>query len=84
MAENLRVQAFMPDGTPAPYVLTPELAVIFLQFDGEVKNPENTLKYYREKRMLKGTYYGKRCRYSLKELCDFVDRQTKENRRTKT
>lgn len=76
-----KLQAFMPDGTPAPYVLTPEQAVKFLQLDGQVKNPENSLKYYREEHLLKATYIGRRCLYSLKELCDFVDRQTKENRR---
>ena len=77
------IAAVMPDGTPAPYVLTPEEAIKFLRLD-DTEHPENTLRYYHDIGLLKGTYIGKRRFYTVVELCQFVDRQTKENRKSKS
>jgi len=69
----------MPDGRPAPYLLTPDEAARFLRIDAE-ENPVNTLRYYQEKKLLAATYIGKRRFYSLTELVDFVNRVTRLER----
>lgn len=70
---------FMPDGTPAPFVLTQAEAIRFLMLEN-AKHPENTLRYYSEKGLLNGTYIGK-CRfYILTELVKFVERVTRAER----
>ena len=60
------LQAFMPDGTPAPFVLTETEAARFLRID-DTKHPQGTLSYYHEKGLLKGTYIGKRRFYMIGE-----------------
>jgi hypothetical protein len=44
---------YMPDGTPAPYVMTAEEAVKFLRLDTNgSKHPDTTLQYYIDEQML--------------------------------
>lgn len=73
--------AVMPDGTPAPFVLTPAEAIKFLRLD-DTEHPENTLTYYHDKGLLRATYIGKRRFYTINELCDFAERVTRQNRKT--
>lgn len=75
------VPAVLPDGdsgwTPCPELLTAEEAVRYLRLDtiGH-KNPEHTLKYYRECRKLKSTRIGKKLFYSRKALDEFIEEMT--------
>ncbi len=74
--------AFMPDGTPAPYVLTAGEAVTFLRLDTNgTKNPKAALDYYQKKGLLRPITIGKCRKYPLPELLRFIDRlsQLKEN-----
>jgi hypothetical protein len=68
--------AYMPDGTPAPYVMSAEKAAQFLLIDG--KDPEQTLRKYREKGLLAGTQVSRHVRYTLPDLMDFLKRQREE------
>ena len=66
---------FMPDGRPAPSVLTAEEAVVFLRLDQtNIKNPVQTLRYYRERGLLRGIKIGLKLRYRLTDLLDFLER----------
>jgi len=64
---------YMPDGRPAPLVLTEEEAAAILRVDGP--NPGETLRNYRESGRLKGLQIGRRIRYSLKSIVRFIDLQ---------
>jgi hypothetical protein len=74
--------AVLPDGnggfTPSPELLTEAEAIRYLRLDidGPAK-PENTLRYYREKKKLKGTRIGKRVLYTRKALDEFLEKMTK-------
>jgi hypothetical protein len=75
--------AVLPDGsggfTPCPELLTESEAVRFLRLDTmDIKNPTNTLRYYREKKKLKGTHIGKRVFYSRKALDQFLEKMTND------
>ena len=73
----------LPDGnggfTPCPELLTEAEAIRYLRLDidGPAK-PGNTLRYYREKKKLKGTQIGKRVLYTRKALDEFLEKMTKE------
>ena len=75
--------SYFPDGQPVPDLLTEEEAIIFLRLDKDgPANPSQTLKYYRDQGLLKGTQIGKRLRYQRIELLRFLDMMTdKTNRR---
>ena len=62
---------------PCPDVLTCEEAARYLRLDEtEIKNPDDTLRRYRDMGLLKGTQIGKAVRYRRCELERFLDRQT--------
>jgi hypothetical protein len=68
----------MPDGRPAPLILTEEELVILLRLDensGGPKNPAYTLAYYR-KRGLRSIQMGKRIRYFLLDVIEFLESQS--------
>jgi len=66
----------MPDGRPAPALLTLEETIRFLRIEG-LPHPENCLRYYLGKGKLHGTRIGK-CRFfAVGELCRFIEEQTK-------
>jgi len=68
----------MPDGTPAPDLLTEEEAIRFLRLDDvNIKHPETSLEYYRLKGLLRATRVGKKLRYLKSELLSFLEEQTK-------
>ena len=71
--------AVLPDGdggfTPCPTVLKPCEAARYLRLDLD-GNWQQTLRYYRERRKLRGTRIGKRVMYTRKELDEFLERMT--------
>lgn len=73
--------AVLPDGnggfTPCPTVLTEPEAIRYLRLDvvGH-KSPADTLRYYREKKKLRGTRIGKRLFYTRKSLDEFLEEMT--------
>jgi len=74
--------AYMPDGSPAPYVLTADEAVVFLRLDTNGTNhPETTLDYYQKEGLLFPITIGKARKYPLPELIEFIKRLSdkKEN-----
>ncbi len=74
--------AYMPDGTPAPYVLTTDDAVRFLRLDDNgTKHPKVTLYHYEKEGLLTSVKIGKCKRYLLSDLIEFTERlsQQKEN-----
>lgn len=73
---------YMPDGTPAPYVLTTEEAIKFLRIDtNNTKHPEATLQHYINEGLLVPVTIGKCRKYPLPALLQFIDRlsQLKDN-----
>jgi hypothetical protein len=67
---------------PCPEVLTEEEAVRYLRLDLiDVKEPTETLRYYRSKGLLRGTQIGKAVRYRRVELDRLLDRLTEQNPR---
>ncbi len=73
----------LPNGnggfTACPEVLTEEEAIRYMRLDG-TSNPSRTLKYYRERGLLRSTVVGRRSLYRRVELERFLDRQTLANR----
>lgn len=77
------VISFFTDGTPVPDLLTEEEAVKFLRLDTDgPKNPSTTLKYYRDKNLLRATRVGKYNRYLKTELLRFLGELTKPNHKS--
>jgi hypothetical protein len=72
--------AVLPNGDgsflPCPEVLLPIEAAKYLRLDLG-GNWQNTLRYYRERKKLKGTRIGKRIVYTRKALDDFLEKMTK-------
>jgi len=69
----------MPNGVPAPEVMTQQEAIHFLRLDeANLKNPATTLQYYRDKGELKGIRIGKTIRYTKQDLLDFLQNQSKK------
>jgi len=62
--------AFLPDGRPAPAVLTADETVSLLRLDNA--NPLRTLKFYRDEGLLVGVRIGKKVRYPLTEVMAFL------------
>jgi len=69
---------YLPDGRPAPLILTEEELLFLLRLDkdsGGPKTPAYTLAYYR-KQGLRGIQIGKRMRYYLPDVVEFLDKQS--------
>ncbi len=63
---------------PCPELLTGSETIRYLRLDVDgPKNPEQTLRYYREKGLLKGTQVGKKLRYRRVDLELFLELQAK-------
>ena len=70
---------YMPDGTPAPAVMLEKDLIRFLRLDEiGVKNPANTLKYYRERGKLKPTCISGRNVYTVEAAMEFLKEMTKK------
>jgi len=61
---------FLPDGRPAPAILTADETIELLRLDGN--HPERALKYYRDEGMLCGVRIGRKVRYPLDEVMRFL------------
>ena len=67
---------------PCPEVLTEDEAVRYLRLDLiDVKDPTDTLRYYRKAGLLRATQLGKAVRYRRVELDRFLEKQTEDNLR---
>jgi len=65
-----------------PEVMTEEEVIRYLRLDlVAIKNPSETLAYYRSKGLLRGTQIGKCIRYRRLEVERFLDELTKTNPR---
>ena len=73
------IQPTLPNGnggfTPCPALLTEDEAVRYLRLDGD-RNPGRTLRYYRERGLLRATHLGRHLFYRLVELEEFLERLT--------
>jgi hypothetical protein len=77
----LNAPGFTPGG-PNPDLLTEEEAIRYLRLDTiDIKNPFETLRYYRKEGLLKGTQVSKRVFYLRGELDCFLAKVTSENPR---
>ena len=68
--EQMFSVAFLPDGRPAPAVLTADELVSLLRLDNA--NPLRTLKFYRDEGLLVGIRIGRKVRYPLDEVMRFL------------
>ncbi len=71
------IQPVLPDGNggyaPCPELLTEDEAIRYLRLDIDGPgNPRLTLRYYREKGVLRATRVGRRLRYRRVELDRFL------------
>ena len=70
---------YMPNGTPAPYVLTSQETIVFLRLDTNgTKHPESTLEHYQKEGLLIPITIGKCRKYPLSELLRFIDRLSQQ------
>jgi len=71
---------FMPNGVPVPELMLEAELITFLRLkELGVKNPANTLRYYRERGLLRATRIGGRNAYSRTSACEFLAALTKRN-----
>ena len=71
---------YMPDGKPVPEVMLESELIRFLRLkELGIKNPTNTLKYYRDKGRLKPTRIGNRIAYTRTSALEFLQNLTKKN-----
>ncbi len=81
-ADNNGGPTYMPVGKevrPVPEVMTENEVIQFLRLDVDgPQSPQQTLQYYREKGLLKGTRIGKRLRYCRPEVLKFLQLQTNQ------
>jgi hypothetical protein len=77
LAEQTFSVAFMPDGKPAPAVMTGAEVVVFLRLDG---NGERTLKFYRDEGKIVGIRIGRKVRYPLDEVLRFLAEKVAKGR----
>jgi hypothetical protein len=67
----------MPDGRPAPAVLTSAEVIEFLRLNG---NGERTLKFYRDEGKIVGIRIGRKVRYPLDEVLKFLAEKVAKGR----
>jgi hypothetical protein len=68
---------FMPDGKPAPAVMTPEEVSEFLRLD---RSGLRCLKYWRDTNQIAGIRLGKRLRFTLSEVMRFLEQKEEKSR----
>ena len=69
---------FLPDGRPAPAVLTADETIELLRLDANTG--ARTLKYYRDEGLLVGIRIGRRVRYPLDEVMRFLAQKAAKGR----
>ncbi len=67
---------FLPSGRPAPVVLTGEETAELLRLD--TGDPMRTLKYYRDEGELCGFRLGRKVRYRLSDVLDFLSKKAEK------
>ena len=73
---------FMPNGQPAPLLMTENEAIKFLRIDTvDIKHPNATLRRYRDCGLLRTVQISKTALYPLAELQKFIARKTEEDPR---
>lgn len=77
LAEQTFSVAFMPDGRPAPAVMTSTEVIEFLRLDSK---GERTLKFYRDEGKIVGIRIGRKVRYPLDEVLRFLAEKVAKNR----
>ncbi len=71
---------YMPDGRPAPFLLTEAEAAEILRIDTcSVKNPSATLARYRAGGALRGIRVSRRILYPLNEIIRFVEEKAEND-----
>jgi hypothetical protein len=73
MFEKIAQISFMPDGKPCPVVLTGEETAELLRLD--IGDPMRTLKHYRDEGQLIGFRLGRKVRYRLLDVLDFLSKK---------
>lgn len=74
--------SYMPDGKPAPDLLTEPEAIVWLRLDTiAISNPSATLRRYRDGGTLRAVQISKKVLYPLTELRRFVELKTAEGLR---
>jgi len=69
----------MPNGDPAPVLLTEGELIKFLRLDLiDVRFPKNTIRRYRDAGLLRGCQISKQILYPLDEILEFIEKQTQE------
>lgn len=70
---------YMGDGTVVPELMLEEELVKFLRMrELGIKNPKNTLRYYRERGILRPCRIGGRNAYTRRAALEFLEKLTKK------
>lgn len=76
--------SYFADGRPVPELMTEEEVIRLLRLDTDgPADPHETLKYYRDEGLLKGTRVSRKYRYQRKEILIFLDRLTERTNKKK-
>ncbi len=79
MSDQVQIHPVLPDGnggfTACPELLTGAEAIRYVRLEGD-RNPVRTLRYYRERGLLKATTVGRHLCYRRVELDAFLARLT--------
>ena len=76
---DMEATVYMPDGTPVPEVMLESELIKFLRLEElGIKNPVNTLRYYRERGKLQATPIGGRNAYTRRAACEFLEVMTQK------
>jgi hypothetical protein len=79
----IAISSVMPDGNggwqPVPEVMLENELIKFLRLEElGIKNPVNTLRYYRERGKLHATRIGNRNAYTRRAACEFLEVMTQK------
>ena len=74
------VTPYMPDGTPAPYLMTQDDLLKFLRVDN-VKFPRATVDRMRRLHGLKAVQVSRNVLFQLPDVLDFLQREQERNPR---
>ncbi len=73
---NLIQIPYLPSGKPCPCVLTAQETAEMLRLDNG--DPLRTLKYFRDERELVGFRLGRKVRYRLSDVLDFLAKKAQK------
>lgn len=83
---SMSAVSILPNGdggwSPCPELLTEDEAIRYLRLDIKgPRHPSNTLKYYRDRGLLRAVRIGRNLRYPRRELEAMIDRLLKRAER---